>query len=242
MDATPALRDPTGGDRPMTDDASVDVTDLHAFERDVLFAVRALERSDGSPHGQAVKSRLEDEYGEEINHGRLYQNLDHLVEAGLLEKGKKDSRTNEYMTTKTARDLLEARTKQRIEQVGLETTGSVNRRNKTCSERTTSPVPDTENVTVLLDGEEMDIDELTEDSGTWTHETDIGRVQVTLKWNADFFTHSSALVGPDEVLVPLDLESPSSCKTDPVFVPTDKPYNFKIELVRDDASSKGDME
>jgi len=94
-------------------------TDLHGFKRDVLYAVRALERCDGSPHGTVVKEYLEDNYEEEVNHGRLYQNLDSLAEAGLLKKGEKDSRTNKYETTPAARELLEAHVRRRAEQVGM---------------------------------------------------------------------------------------------------------------------------
>ena len=37
-----------------------------------------------------------------VNHGRLYQNLDMLVEDGWVSKGKKDQRTNAYATTTAA--------------------------------------------------------------------------------------------------------------------------------------------
>ncbi|NEU56736.1 helix-turn-helix transcriptional regulator [Halorussus sp. MSC15.2] len=103
--------------------AGVQFADLHAFERDLLYAVRALERDGDAPKGLAVKDHLEAEYDEEINHSRLYQNLDGLVAHNLLTKGKKDDRTNEYATTDEARALLEARTERRAEQVGLSTNG-----------------------------------------------------------------------------------------------------------------------
>jgi len=107
----------------MNASAGVRFADLHAFERDLLYGVRALERDGDAPKGLAVKDLLETEYDEEINHSRLYQNLDGLVERGLLRKGKKDDRTNEYATTDEGRDLLEARTERRVEQVGLVTNG-----------------------------------------------------------------------------------------------------------------------
>lgn len=52
---------------------------------------------------------MEDYYETEINHGRLYPNLDILVEQGLLEKSKKDERTNAYEISKEGRKLLEKR-------------------------------------------------------------------------------------------------------------------------------------
>lgn len=218
---------------------ATEFTQFHAFERDLLFAVCALERDGDLPRGLAIKEYLEAEYDDEIKHSQLYQNLNGLVDDGFLTKGQQNQGTDEYATTETARDLLEAQTKQRIEQVDLETAGNVKRRNESCSKLTASLIPDSENVTVLFDGEEMDTDELTEDSGAWIHETDVGRVQVTLKWNDDLFTHASALVGPDEELVPLDFRSSRTCKTDPVFVPTNEQYDFEIKLIRDGTSPNG---
>ena len=99
------------------------VAQFHAFERDLLFAVRALERDGEPPKGLAIKSYLEREYDEEINHSRLYQNLDALIDHGLLAKGRKDDRTNEYATTEEARELLERHARRRAEQTGLSTDG-----------------------------------------------------------------------------------------------------------------------
>ncbi|MFO7907959.1 MAG: helix-turn-helix transcriptional regulator [Pirellulaceae bacterium] len=50
----------------------------------------------GFTHGLAIKEELEDYYEKEIHHGRLYPNLDTLVEKGLVEKGQRDRRTNYY--------------------------------------------------------------------------------------------------------------------------------------------------
>nr|WP_244605627.1 helix-turn-helix transcriptional regulator [Halorussus marinus] len=86
----------------------------------MLYAVRALER-DGDqepPKGLAIKSYLEDDY-DEINHSRLYQNLDALIERGLLSKAEKDGRTNEYATTDRARQLLTRHAQRRADQAGL---------------------------------------------------------------------------------------------------------------------------
>lgn len=52
-----------------------------------------------STYGLGIKRRLQEYYGYEINHGKLYPNLDDLAEAGLIEKGMIDDRTNEYSLT-----------------------------------------------------------------------------------------------------------------------------------------------
>ncbi len=79
--------------------------DLTGFQRDVLYVVAGLDE----PKGLAIKDELDDYYESEINHGRLYPNLDDLVEKGLLEKGSIDDRTNSYTLTQRGRRELEAR-------------------------------------------------------------------------------------------------------------------------------------
>ena len=79
--------------------------DLTGFQRDLLYVIAGFDE----PHGLALKEALEEYYEGEIHHGRLYPNLDTLVEKGLVEKGKKDRRTNVYSVTKRGRRELEAR-------------------------------------------------------------------------------------------------------------------------------------
>jgi len=79
--------------------------DLTAFQRDILYVVAGLDE----PHGLAIKDRLEADYKNEINHGRLYPNLDSLVDKGLLEKGTIDKRTNSYHITKRGKREIAAR-------------------------------------------------------------------------------------------------------------------------------------
>jgi len=81
------------------------VHDLTAFQRDLLYVVAGLDE----PHGLAIKSELDEYYEDDINHGRLYPNLDELVEKGLVEKGEKDKRTNFYSMTRRGGRELEAR-------------------------------------------------------------------------------------------------------------------------------------
>jgi DNA-binding PadR family transcriptional regulator len=79
--------------------------DLTGFQRDCLYVVTGL----AGAKGLAVKSALDEYYGTEINHGRLYPNLDALVEKGLVEKGQIDDRTNSYSLTDRGRREIEAR-------------------------------------------------------------------------------------------------------------------------------------
>ena len=81
------------------------LTDLTAFQRDLLWALS----HENARKGTALKADLADYYGEAINHSRLYQNLDRLVERDLVAKRARDRRTNEYRLTETARRALEAR-------------------------------------------------------------------------------------------------------------------------------------
>jgi len=86
-------------------DGDVRLANLTAFQRDILWVLH----HEGALHGLGIKSALQNYYREEVNHGRLYPNLDELVEMGLLAKGTRDQRTNEYELTDDAEYALEAR-------------------------------------------------------------------------------------------------------------------------------------
>lgn len=75
--------------------------DLTAFQRDII---RILGR-DGELIGLEIKRTLEDEYDTDVNHGRLYPNLDQLVEEGYIDKGEKDGRTNNYTLSPKGQNL-----------------------------------------------------------------------------------------------------------------------------------------
>ena len=79
--------------------------ELTGFKRDILTIADGLD----DPNGLEIKAELEDYYEGEINHGRLYPNLDDLVDRGLLEKGKADERTNSYSLTGQGVKALEER-------------------------------------------------------------------------------------------------------------------------------------
>ncbi|RRJ29386.1 PadR family transcriptional regulator [Halocatena pleomorpha] len=80
--------------------------DLTGFQRDLLYVIAGK----GAPHGLAIKDDLEDYYEQEIKAGRLYPNLDTLVEKGLVEKGQQDRRTNYYSVTRRGQREINART------------------------------------------------------------------------------------------------------------------------------------
>ncbi|MDG5821784.1 PadR family transcriptional regulator [Natronococcus sp. A-GB7] len=66
--------------------------DLTGFQRDLLYVIAGADQ----PSGQDIKDEVETYYSTEINHGRLYPNLDTLVNKELVEKGELDRRTNYY--------------------------------------------------------------------------------------------------------------------------------------------------
>ncbi|WP_416838921.1 PadR family transcriptional regulator [Haloferax sp. DFSO52] len=68
--------------------------DLTAFQQNILVIL-----AEEPMYGLAIKRHLEEYYDTEVNHGRLYPNLDDLVEMGLVEKSELDKRTNQYELT-----------------------------------------------------------------------------------------------------------------------------------------------
>lgn len=79
--------------------------DLTGFQRDCLYVIAGLNE----PHGLGVKDELDAYYEGEIHHGRLYPNLDTLVDKGLVDKGEHDARTNVYQLTRRGRREIDAR-------------------------------------------------------------------------------------------------------------------------------------
>ena len=65
--------------------------ELTAFQQNILVIL-----TEEAMYGLAIKRELEGYYATEVNHGRLYPNLDDLVEMGLVEKSELDKRTNQY--------------------------------------------------------------------------------------------------------------------------------------------------
>ncbi|WP_323174079.1 helix-turn-helix transcriptional regulator [Natrialba sp. PRR66] len=79
--------------------------DLTGFQRDLLYVIAGAVR----PSGQDIKDEIEGYYSSEINHGRLYPNLDTLVTKELVEKGQLDRRTNYYAITNDGEQAIEDR-------------------------------------------------------------------------------------------------------------------------------------
>lgn len=70
--------------------------DLTGFQRDCLVAIGRMD----NPKGLAIKRALDTHGYEDINHGRLYPNLDELADKGLISKDRHDDRTNAYSLTR----------------------------------------------------------------------------------------------------------------------------------------------
>ncbi|WP_277555263.1 PadR family transcriptional regulator [Halobaculum limi] len=90
--------------------------DLTGFQRDLLYVIAGRDE----PHGLAIKEELEGYYEKEIHHGRLYPNLDTLVEKGLIEKGRHDQRTNFYTLTARGGREIDARREWEAQYVDFE--------------------------------------------------------------------------------------------------------------------------
>ena len=75
--------------------------ELSAFQENILTILAEEAR-----YGLAVKRELETYYESEVNHGRLYPNLDDLVGMGLVEKSELDKRTNQYALTEDGYQAL----------------------------------------------------------------------------------------------------------------------------------------
>lgn len=79
--------------------------ELTGFQRDLLFVIAGL----GEPSGIEIKDELDGYYDQTIRHGRLYPNLDTLVEDGYLAQGKIDRRTNYYEVTEFGKEAIRER-------------------------------------------------------------------------------------------------------------------------------------
>ena len=105
---TPTTKERTATNQPPRDDVT-------RFQHDLLVAIAGFDtgyytpdKHDGA-HGLALKDRLETRYGTVVNHGRLYPNLDQLIERGLVEKYESDRRTNIYELTDAGWEFLNRR-------------------------------------------------------------------------------------------------------------------------------------
>lgn len=79
--------------------------ELTGFQRDLVYVIVNLDK----PSGQDIRRELESYYDGGVNHGRLYPNLEILVEEGFVNKGTQDQRTNYYEITDKGIELLQSR-------------------------------------------------------------------------------------------------------------------------------------
>jgi len=88
---------------------------LTAFQRDLLYVIMGSDK----PSGQEIRRRLENDTTiAKVNNGRLYSNLDSLVDSGLVEKADRDQRTNYYDLTDAGRDAIKNRREWEAEMLG----------------------------------------------------------------------------------------------------------------------------
>ncbi len=78
-----------------------------AFERDILWVLS----NDGEQKGVTSASRWRSTTRNRSTTASSTRNLDDLVDAGFVEKGKIDGRTNSYALTETGRRTLTQRQK-----------------------------------------------------------------------------------------------------------------------------------
>lgn len=100
-----ATKDTTSDAKRLVTDGGASYHDLTGFRRDCLQAIAAV---DDEPYGLALKAWLDERYETDIGHSRLYQNLDRLVEDGLVTREPIDDRTNAYRLTDAGRSVLRA--------------------------------------------------------------------------------------------------------------------------------------
>lgn len=67
-----------------------------------------------------VGLKLDEYYSKEVHHGRLYPNLDTLVDKRLVRKGAHDRRTNAYELTERGEREIDARREWEAEYVSVD--------------------------------------------------------------------------------------------------------------------------
>jgi len=87
--------------------------DLTAFQRDLLYVIASLD----DPYGLGIKEELESYYDDDVNTGRVYQNLGKLVDNEYVEKAAIDKRTNSYTLTAKATTAMDNRQSWETKQV-----------------------------------------------------------------------------------------------------------------------------
>jgi len=83
---------------------ALDSAELTHFQLEILYRLAKT----GPSKGTALKSELFQLYESEINHGRLYPNLDQLAVKGYVNKESRDKRTNDYSLTVAGEAVVRA--------------------------------------------------------------------------------------------------------------------------------------
>lgn len=98
----------SGEDRESREVEHQELLHLTGFQRDLLTSIAAEEQRSSEVYGLAIKRAIESDYEQDVNHGRLYPNLDELVKKEYVKKSELDKRTNEYILTDKAYEQLES--------------------------------------------------------------------------------------------------------------------------------------
>lgn len=96
------------------------LAELTGFQRDLLFVLCGMD----TPSGSEIMREVEQSQDRSVLHGRLYSNLDELVEAGYVEKGELDGRTNYYSLTEEGYERLRARHEWELEYLEARSEGA----------------------------------------------------------------------------------------------------------------------
>ncbi|WP_338740360.1 hypothetical protein [Haloplanus salilacus] len=110
---------PTDADAPTERRDDVHATTVTRFQLDQLAAIAHLQATDTVTSGAAIKTYLQLYFDEELPGARIYQNLDGLVDAGILERTQHDGRTHEYALTGAGQACLRDRIQWLADQAGL---------------------------------------------------------------------------------------------------------------------------
>lgn len=89
----------------MSNNLTAEFSELSGFNRDILIVIYGKD----TPKGTEIMRELESYYNDDVNHGRLYPNLDDLVDSGYLEKISLDKRSNGYILTDDGKGLVQSR-------------------------------------------------------------------------------------------------------------------------------------
>ncbi len=112
------LKQKCGAESKLLADGGTTWVDLSGFQRDILEAIAHIETTGEESYGLAIEEELEQRY-RDVLRSRLYQNLDSLIDLGLVERTKLNGRTNSYTLTAEAVRMLEESIHRRATACGL---------------------------------------------------------------------------------------------------------------------------